>query len=332
MAESSSSLLRQLEELRSLYGDDTAARRLPLLRKLERRRLASAPEVARLHEMLCFLRAYPDDQEVLARVELSLGRFASRSDLRRHRAELADSGIAGTDIHYRFYWVTASWLARRWPDNLSIDWAELDQGERLLEILDLLVAYAETPGLDLVDYSLRTWIEHLKGPAESDAAFLIRRFQALGADAPLRERLYEQLDVPLRLVPGSNTPSRTRAKLSKARIVFQTEPLARGRPSLRREICRSPNALRSVTATEAREMIDLTREAMATRSRDLDAFAYADERDVRLASFERGLQFAVFGLRPERRLMLETCYGVAADRRAIHSFRTAPDSFLRLAT
>ena len=37
----------------------------------------------------------------------------------------ADTGIAGTDIHYRFYWVTAGWLAQ-WMD------CEFDLVETLL--------------------------------------------------------------------------------------------------------------------------------------------------------------------------------------------------------
>jgi hypothetical protein len=48
---------------------------------------------------------------------------------------------------------------------------------------------------------------------------------------------------------------------------------------------------------------------MATRSRDLDAFAYADPRDVRMVECGDGLEFACLGTVPERRLMLEAVYG-----------------------
>ncbi len=310
MAESPSALLRRLEDLHFVYGGGAAAPRLALLRQLERRRCRSAEEILRLHEQLCFLRAYPDDRKVLEQVEGMLEDFDGRTDLRRYRAELTDTGIAGTEIYYRFYWVTAAWLARRWPNKLSVDWADFEQQDRLSEILDLLLPYTETVGLDLVGYSLRQWVEHLKAPTETDAAFLIGRFHGLAAEAPVRERLYEQLDVPLRLAPGPDTPSRSRAKLPRSRVVFQSGPLARGRPSLRREIPRLPKSVRAVAPRRGSELIDLAREAMATRSRDLDAFAHADPRDARLATFERGLQFAILGMRPERRLMLETSYGL----------------------
>jgi len=48
---------------------------------------------------------------------------------------------------------------------------------------------------------------------------------------------------------------------------------------------------------------------MITRGRDLDAFEHAYDRDVRLVDCGQGLQFACFGVVPERRLLLEAVYG-----------------------
>ena len=48
---------------------------------------------------------------------------------------------------------------------------------------------------------------------------------------------------------------------------------------------------------------------MATRHRDLDAFAYADPNDVSIVRDEHGLEFVLYGVVPERRFLLETLYG-----------------------
>src|SRR4029077_15288644 len=56
-------------------------------------------------------------------------------------------------------------------------------------------------------------------------------------------------------------------------------------------------------------LIDLAREAMVTRSRDLDVFCWGDPRDVRLVDAGGGLQCACIGALPERRLLLESVYG-----------------------
>ena len=97
-------LLDRLEASRDDYSPGAAARKITLLRALSRARLATPAAVLRLHEHLCFLRAYPDDRRVLAAADRLLKSFAARPDLRRHRAALAGSGIAGSDLHDRFFW------------------------------------------------------------------------------------------------------------------------------------------------------------------------------------------------------------------------------------
>ena len=117
--------LSRLESLCDTYDGGVAATKLELLRRLERGRLSGPIAVRRLHEALCFLRAYPDDAVVLARVETMLAAFAERSDLRRHAESLANSGIAGTPIDFPFYRYSASTLGL-WPAHLFIDRPECD--------------------------------------------------------------------------------------------------------------------------------------------------------------------------------------------------------------
>ena len=310
MPERASTLLRRLERLKDDFGGEVPVRRLELLRALKRRRLESAGQVLRLHELLCFSRAYPDDPAVLSQVERMLDGFEARGDLRRFRAALADSGIAGTAINYSFFWFTAEWLARRWPENLTIDWPLFANKERLQEFLHLLLPYSETLTVDELGFSTRDWIAQLKGPSETDAEFLIRRFAALRSDSFVREAFYELLDVPVRIAPGGDTPSRTKARYDGLPAVFQTGPLSRRRPDLRRELERPPVAVRAVSPREGQRLVDLARESMVTRSRDLDIFVHADKHDTRLVDCGGGLQFACFGAVPERRLMLDAVYGM----------------------
>ncbi|MGQ0612808.1 MAG: hypothetical protein ACT4PV_03555 [Planctomycetaceae bacterium] len=303
------SLLRTLARVKAEYGGGVAARKRELLDALARAALPTARAVERLHEVLCFLRAYPDDAAVLARVERMLARFSARRDLRRHADALADSGIAGTRIAYPFFQGTAEWLARRWPGRLRVDWDAFERGERLEAVLHLLAHYSETPGLDEYAFSMEEWTDKLKGRRETGAAFLVRRFAALAADPLVGEAIYEDLDLPLLLDPGPDTPARTRAHVPVGPVVFQNAPLRRGRPDLRAAILRPPRSVRAVSPRDGRRLIDLARESMVTRSRDLDVFMHGDPRDVRLVDCGDGLQFAAIGFLPGRRLMFEAVYG-----------------------
>ena len=305
----STATLRRLERLMMQFGEGTAPRKRELLRRLQRQELRSAGAVARLHEVLCFLRAYPDDAEVLAQVEGMLAGFARRRDLRRHAERLEDSGIAGCDIVYSFFAEMALWLARRWPDRLRVEWDSVDDPETLEGLLPHLALYAETPALDEVPLSAREWIDHLKGPGETDGAFIVRRLQSLKVGPRLRESLFEDLDLFFRLTPGPGTPSRTHAHVSRGSTVYQTGPMKRGRPDLRAEVERPPRGVEELSRKQGQRIIDMACESMVTRSRDLDVFAYGDPDDVRIFDCGDGLELAAIGAVPERRLLLEAVYG-----------------------
>jgi hypothetical protein len=301
--------LSRLEALQAQFGPGLADAKLELLARLGRARLGSAASLARLHESLCFLRAYPDDARVLECVEGLLERFDARADLRRHAAQLEGSGIAGTAITYPFFTEMARWLAARWPEALSVAWDEFESQERLEGFLQELLLFGESPGLDEWTFPMRQWCARLKRPDESDAAFLVRRFAALPVGATLSEWLYQEMGLTLTLAPGPNTPSRTRARAAGLPVVLQDRPLDRARPDLARDVLRAPLSVRAVSRREGAALIDLAREAMVTRSRDLDVFSYGDPDDVRLVDCGRGLCFAVIGAQPQRRLMLEAVYG-----------------------
>ena len=144
-------VLAALERAKDRYGAGCAETKLALLGRLERADLRSARAVWRLHEALCFLRAYPDDARVLTKVERMLARFAVRADLRREREALVDSGIAGTVIRYRFFWSTLRWLAQRWPGCLAIDRSEAEIEDKIASALPLLLAWAVAAALNELD-------------------------------------------------------------------------------------------------------------------------------------------------------------------------------------
>ena len=301
------SLLRRLHELRAAYGGDAAPRKLEILAQLARSSFASPRTLAAYHEALCWLRAYPDDARVLRTVERALRGFTSRRDVRRHADALENSGIAGTAIRDRFYSPVARWLAAAWPDRLSVDWDAFDHTDELENLLPLLATYSESAGLDDLDVSPREWIDLMRG-RETDGAFLARRLHTLPMDAWAREKIYDGLDPTLTLAWGRGGPSRTHAKAGGVPVRFQTGPLRTQRPKLPDAVLEPPRAVEAVDRRRGRALIDLAREAMVTRKRDLDAFAYGDPDDVRLIDCGEGLVFACIGVVPERRLMLESVY------------------------
>ena len=302
------SAITDLERRRDRFGPASARVKLSRLRELARTRLARADQVRRLHEVLCFMRAYPDNAEVLRAVEAMLSRFDRRADLRAHRDALAYSGIAGTTIWFPFFYPTALWLAQRWPTRLVLARTDTEAGESIADLLPALLTPVEAHGLRESKLPGFAALDAVRG-RETDATFLVRRVSALPADERTREAYYDAINPSCELLPGPGTPSRTRAALPGVRPVWQAGPLRRERPDLTRELARPPRALRPATVDEAEALIALAREAMVTRLRDLDAFAYANAQDVWWIEDDDGLAYALIGMRSERRAVVPAIYG-----------------------
>ncbi len=300
-------LLSQLEDLVAHFADGTADRKFELLRQLEEVELPTARDVQRLHEALCFLRAYPDHAALLDKVALMLDRFDLRDDLLHHRDELQDSGIAGTTLRFSFFAATAFWLRDRFPGALEVVWDSFENEDLLSQRLPLLATWPETPGLDELDWSAREWIRRLAGPTTTDADFLLDRCARIGAGEAERDAFFEELDLEFDLRPRAGTPSRSRALLPGRPVHHQTGPLRRERPDLRQAVRFRAREV-ELNPKNGERIVTLARDAMVVRHRDLDAFAYGDPRDVRLFECGDGLEFAVIGMRPERRLLLEGVY------------------------
>ena len=196
------SALRELERRRDRFDPASARIKLQRLRELARTRLARADQVRRLHEALCFLRAYPDDADVLQAVESILEGFERRGDLRAHRDALAYSGIAGTTLWFPFFHPTALWLTEHWPTQLVLERADTTAGESIASLLPALLTPVEAHGLREAKLPGFAALDAVRG-RDTDATFLVRRVDAMPTDERTREAYYDAINPSCLLLAGT---------------------------------------------------------------------------------------------------------------------------------
>lgn len=308
MTRKPAAVLKRLEELKRSFGTSEAREKIECLAALDKATLKNAAEVERLHEVLCFMRAYPDNAATVATTARMLKTFERRQDLLRFRSELTSSGIAGTSIYFSFYWLTACWLLQKWPHAISINWPEFENKDKLYDYWQLLLPYSDSLALEGHHFSPREWIDRLKAPGETDAHFLIHRFRSWRIDHATKEQLYEDLDVPICLSPGRGTPSRTASAFKRSPIVYRHADKAVASVPQNDILRQNPLATARQSPRAGTQLIDLARVQMVTRSRDLFAFSNADKNDVQVIDYPDGLQFISYGLLPRRRMLLESMY------------------------
>ena len=309
--------LASLTRIARQYGPGLATRKLELLAGLDRARLRSADQVFRLHELLCYLVACPDDRRIHARARRMLHRFAERPDLRRQRARLVGSGIAGTDTPYRFFWPTADWLRRSWPGRLHLDRPDPEGEERLRAALPLLLTAAQAEWLRESRSTPFDALDVLRPPGLTDAEFLLGLIAGMPGDDHGREQFGDGLDLSYRLEAGPGTPERSTARCTTGPVHYQKTLPDTRRPELRVETRRAPQGTRALRGRAARQMIELARICMVTRERDLAAFQFADPADVFVVDDGGGLAFALMGTTPARRALLPAIYGALMLRNGV---------------
>ena len=282
--------------------------------------IAEPAALVRLHEALCFLQAYPDDREILGRVDGLLRDFPARIRRLGPRAEarLQDSGIAGSVLEYPYGLPLSRWLAARLGAHADIGWAGIPDTEKIADALDLLVTPSESDAFSEGGFTVRRWLEVARaGRRLTDLQVLVEAFDRAPLDPGLRDWLYESLGLPVRVRLAAPGVSRTMAKRPVERPVFQRVPLRRAGVDVVREATRPLPSLRRASPALAGELIETARVAMVTRSRELHAFSYPNAEDVLVGEAGRGLRVVLIGLQPAFRLPFEGYYAFLAIRNGV---------------
>src|SRR2546423_5244976 len=143
-------------------------------------------------------------------------------------------------------------------------------------------------------------------------ARLLELFERARRPTEPRDWLWENLRLPILWTPRGPGASRTLARLPPARVFFHADGLRRPAAPLTRALAGPLPVLRPAPRALAETLIDAARVAMATRQRELHAFAYPNPDDVLVMDGDRGLRLAFFGIAPGFRLPLEGYYAFLA--------------------
>lgn len=300
--------LRELDALKTQFGPEPARRKRELLRSSASRSFRAALDLFAFHEALCFIRAFPDDREVLSLAEGALQTFSRR--VIPFQRKLVDTGIAGTAYHYPFGLPMARWLLDRYGGAVEIDWESFNEREEddLTPLLVTLSAWPEAAGLDDEKLSIEDWFDSTRPKGAGALRRILRRLEASAFPPEIQETIYNGLYLPVRWNLGDSDGSRTTARSEEPETFYHKEPLLGRTKDLRGDIEQKLERTAPVSVTRARGWIDLARRALSVRERELHPLALANESEVYETRIGRGIRLILIGMLPDRRLPIETDY------------------------
>ncbi len=264
-----------------------------------------------LHDRLCFCRAFPGSLHERLKAQKQLLEFENLvRDLKSsERGRLSDTGIAGTRLHYRFSFDVAIWLARKAPGSVSIDWPEIDDCERLDELLRPILQSAEDDYFDSGYASSQEWIEIASaGYAGTDFDWIMAQIKAKRSQVEWTH-LYDAADLPLTWDLGAGALSKSRNVFPVPKLVIRETGL-RARPgNVRQEIMRPLPAIQKLPGRTGGKLVDVAMASLAARHRETNHFNHANPDEVYMADVGEGVSVAVFGLKAAYRYPLECTMG-----------------------
>lgn len=306
-------LLERLDESKRRFDERSRAQSFRLLAQIEKRRLTDAASLIRFHEILLFMRAYPQSARTLRRVEKILNTFARRVSLLEELGEDTSaleyaevSGISGTIVEDTFSYHIVRWLVRRYPSRVSINWELHEDEYRLAATWPRFLPLLEEDALVEANVPYTDWLRAAKGRGGgSTLRWLVERFERLPISEKEKAELYESLKIYVRWELGNTLATRTRMKRRVRKIFYHTAPLLlRREVSLTDEIASAPVALKKLARKEGENFLDLARETSTLRYRELYGFTHGDASRVLYADIGRGCEIFIVGLPPRRRLPL----------------------------
>lgn len=314
-------IARELNSVRTRFDAVGRARRREVIGKAAGMIPTDPRSLAAYHDVLLFMAAHPDDRAALNRISAELDRIRRLIDAMPpgSRRKLNDTGIVGTLTRHAYSLDMAHWLCDRCGCDVDIDTKNAEAMERLEAFLQLLAMPSEADGILCRRLDTRGWVDSARGGTESDCSalrWLLARFDALCAPPALLDREFESLDMEVTWRHASLPVSRTGARFPQRPIHFQKRELVRA-VNAHEVILRPLRPARPLTAREAGPLLDACRAALSSRRRETDPLTYAEPCDVTIHRLEHGMDVAVFGMTPQRRLPIESYFGYVAARNRV---------------
>jgi hypothetical protein len=322
-------LVAELEALKGRFDSTGVAARgkLKLLTRLRELAMKRAGLLRSYHDLLLFLRAYPDNAEVLDEVEPQLAGFGARVEAYKNASgdadasKLLDSGIVGTPVSNVFTYRFVSAIARLYPGCLDVDWDAYNESEssNALAMLAATVSWHENDAIENDDdFEPQSWLRLSAGSGGANSLdALLRLVSTSGLSWEMQRTLYDSAEIPTRWTLSDVRASRTGKREPFSNVYFQDGPVLGRTSDLRADLARPAAPLLPVPKTRGREYVRAIVEVLGSRCRELFPLIGANPGEVYLYEPGRGVRVVVYGSLPGIRLPLEANHGVMLIRNGI---------------
>ena len=320
-------LIRELDKLKTVFDQQSAQNKISLLKALSSKKITGNETLQACHDILCFMRAYPDNAGILAAIERELKFFSKRVEYYKNKARdpraqwLGDSGIVNSSVSHTFSYELTTYLAKRFKELVEIDWDSYnEQGtDTISAILPLLVSWQENDTLDN-DLEIETadWLKLARAKSDkTDLSLLIKLLSTSGLPREVQRHLYENAEIPVKWTLTNCPASRTLKRIPFKKLFYQKERLIGRTRDLRARLAERPSKLAMLSKKQGQEYVDSIKDVLGVRCRELYPLMHANASEIYISEPGRGLRLIILGDQQDIRLPLEANFGAMLVRNGI---------------
>ncbi len=298
--------LYALQEIVFLFGTAVTDKKVALLKSLSKLPWKNAVQLNQLQDLLLFMAAHPENETIRQLTEQALHKIAQffkrTNDLEK---EYADNGYPHTRMITRFSHDLLSWM-NQWPECAleidSFDGAGTDLNTLLRMTLPALERDETTAGLSNDDL-----LHALQIKKKDKLSFLLREFSKLDDNPFIKDHLWDELKVWIGIHAKDQKFSRAFNRVPVPEIFMQQELLKKfDHNELIQKTLPSPQKM---TLQQQTDIAAVIKKSLILTMRETDPSTYMDESTLRWYPLERGISVAIYGMKPDRQLPLQSYVG-----------------------
>jgi hypothetical protein len=314
---SSAQLIPALNALRFSYTEEDTQKLEIALGSLEKLRNVPAASLTTLHDMLLYLKAFPQSENVAALADKSLRlleNFLLKEVNKKNKAVLKaieNTGISGSRIVASFSYELISSLVEVFPDAVRYDSCAVDPDEYFSLLQTLLPFPLKEHFMEGGWSTVDEWLDAIcNKDRHRKLNLILTLFREAAIPKAQCDLLFDRLQLYIE-ADLTRMPSRSNIFLPVSSPYIHHDGVLK-KVDVSSVIHSEIEEDHSVTIEERKRIVSAVRWTLFALFRETDPGTYADLHDVRVFNVGRGLQIVLLGMKHEWRNPVDAYIGFMA--------------------
>lgn len=315
--------LDQLRQLKTCFGPAYTAGKISLLSHISTLPVRGVKNLQIYHDLLLFMTAYPDNEEILKLSRLEIARLTTLlaekeldSPIVFHQ-KFDQTGVAFSSTILSPSLDAGSWMLESFASDIEIQ-IESDFQKGIGEMLPFLCLTAEQDGLTDDRFDTIDWLDLAAGDNsgmhKKMFEWIIEKINRLNVEKKFKDYLIERMGLNIKLKLSKPGCSVTDHFLKPSEYFMQKSLLLKKFNVIDKVNSRGCKVV-ELSQNKAKEIIYSAKTVLAVRGRETDPVTYADK--VYEVTVERGLIVYLFSMQHDRKLPIENYTGFVAYRNGV---------------